>query len=457
MQGVPMGAACSPDIANLYAAFFEAKIFEHPHPRIPFYGRYIDDCLGIVYADSAEEALDIMSVVVIEDVQLEWSASEWNQPFLDMLLYVDPVSNQIHHTVYRKPLNHMERIPWASHHPQDVKKGTFLGEISRLATLSSKQTHYLDALRDLKQLYSARGYPEKLLRAWLKDNTGKRWLSRLDDPIKDTSNLFVLKSTFNPIWEEFNVKELIKQIQNVWSIGDADQHFCNLQGACSLHNWKTIKVPTDLQVRENRRLGTAKYKHVISGLDSISIDSVRQPRKRTYAPDAQQRTLGQFWPGVTQDPESVSEPKRRKTANPVDTANETAASSSRLPVAQQHEMIQISPGESSDDEELVPVVMTDSVSCLSTDDTLPRMEEPDEPYAWARYWEYNSLSGLSLVHGKVLDIRRTDLHTRRMLVSRKRTQNVFDLTAAWRKALINSALEVEPIDSEQLNEWSNNQ
>lgn len=75
MQGVPMGAACSPDIANLYAAFFEAKIFEHPHPRIPFYGRYIDDCLGIVYADSAEEALDIMSVVVIEDVQLEWSAS----------------------------------------------------------------------------------------------------------------------------------------------------------------------------------------------------------------------------------------------------------------------------------------------------------------------------------------------------------------------------------------------
>ncbi|MFL4368795.1 hypothetical protein, partial [Enterobacter asburiae] len=68
---------------------------------------------------------------------MTWEVSEWNSPFLDMLVYIDPLTGQVEHTPYRKALNHKERIPWASHHPKDVKKGTYIGEMSRLATLSS--------------------------------------------------------------------------------------------------------------------------------------------------------------------------------------------------------------------------------------------------------------------------------------------------------------------------------
>ena len=70
-----MGSSCSPDIANLYGAFFEKTFLGTGHPGIPFFGQYIDDCLAIVYADTADEALSLCEGLVKYDgVDLTWSA-----------------------------------------------------------------------------------------------------------------------------------------------------------------------------------------------------------------------------------------------------------------------------------------------------------------------------------------------------------------------------------------------
>ena len=94
-----------PDIANLWGAYFEEHFFGRNQEKLAslnwaFYGRYIDDCLGIVYADSAQEALQIASHLRLDDkgsnkVRLLWEVSEWTLPFLDMLIYIDPGSRQI--------------------------------------------------------------------------------------------------------------------------------------------------------------------------------------------------------------------------------------------------------------------------------------------------------------------------------------------------------------------------
>ena len=176
VQGLAMGVVCSPDLANLYAAYFEEKVL--PNERFLFFGRFIDDVLGVVVADSEQEAPQIASIVSYESVKLDWSVSEWQAPFLDLLVYIDPVTNQVEHKPFRKARNNLERIPWASHHPTDVKKGTFIGEMSRLATLSSKPEHYLEALKDLASLYVVRGYPVNLVKHWLKEYTAIRWRSK---------------------------------------------------------------------------------------------------------------------------------------------------------------------------------------------------------------------------------------------------------------------------------------
>ena len=217
IRGLAMGIACSPDLANLYGAHFENPILERDDmkSKVPFFGRYLDDVLGIVYAQSADEALAIARNIAYEDVEIEWSVSEWNTPFLDLFVYLDPITERVEHKPYSKPLNHRERIPWASHHPKDVKKGTFIGEMSRLATLSSRLDHYRDAIGDLMSLYIARGYPTALVRTWVKEYYSKRWEMRLSEPLP-RDEVFVLKSHFNPVWSSFNVHELGKVVTDSW-------------------------------------------------------------------------------------------------------------------------------------------------------------------------------------------------------------------------------------------------
>nr|GAT48941.1 predicted protein [Mycena chlorophos] len=218
-QGLAMGVADAPDLANLYGWFFERKVEIYNHPLVPFYGRYIDDCFALVYAHSEAEAIQIISSQIhFDGCTIEWNASNSSQVFLDMRIYID-YDGSIQHMPYRKMRSHQERIPWISHHPLDVKRGTFIGEMSRLATLSSKRSHYTNAIKDLVALYIKRGYPQVLVERWTRDNILERWSKRLnvhkanqDEP----GEVLVLKSTFNSAWNYFSSKELGDTILGFW-------------------------------------------------------------------------------------------------------------------------------------------------------------------------------------------------------------------------------------------------
>lgn len=212
-----MGVADSPDLANLYGYYFERRCKIMNNVNIPFYGRYIDDCLAIVYASSENEARDyIANKVKFDNCTIEWNVSDNHQTFLDMTLYFDH-HRRLQHMPYRKAHNHQERIPWISYHPLDVKRGTFSGEMSRLATLSSTRQHYLDAVKSLAALYIHRGYPENVIRAWLKNNITKRWKSRLNvTEVREAPKILVLKTEFNTAWNYFNASELQARIFEYW-------------------------------------------------------------------------------------------------------------------------------------------------------------------------------------------------------------------------------------------------
>src|SRR6185369_7216625 len=135
-----------------FGYYFERSCGLLNDSSIIFYGRYIDDCLALVWAKSESDALKRLSVLRIDTCQIEWSASRFNQPFLDMLLFIDSTGH-VQHMPYRKARNHQERIPWISHHPLDVLRGTVIGEMSRLAVLSSSFEIYKEALDGLYALY----------------------------------------------------------------------------------------------------------------------------------------------------------------------------------------------------------------------------------------------------------------------------------------------------------------
>ena len=211
-----MGVADSPDLANLYGWYFEREAGILSDPTIPYYGRYIDDCFAIVYANSEAEALaNVSNTIKFDGCVIEWDAG-FSAPFLDMLLYVDVTTGKLEHMPYRKARSHQERVPWISHHPIDVKRGTFIGEMSRLATLCSKLEHYKDAMASLAGLYVQRGYPQDLVYHWLRDNISKRWENRLNAEKPERSDVLVLKSEFNTAWNYFSARELGDTVLGFW-------------------------------------------------------------------------------------------------------------------------------------------------------------------------------------------------------------------------------------------------
>jgi hypothetical protein len=216
LRGLAMGVSDSPDLANLYGVYFEnnAKVLEDA--AIPFYGRYIDDCLAIVYASSETEAVELLkNKIQFDGCVIEWGASYLSQPFLDMLLYKD-VDNSLQWLPYRKARNNQERIPWISAHPYDVKRGTFYGEMSRLAVLSSKHSTYVEALRGLVNLYLHRGYPAQEVQKWLRTSAQERWLKKHTARTRDSTNVLVLKSEYNLAWNYFSARELGDTVIGYW-------------------------------------------------------------------------------------------------------------------------------------------------------------------------------------------------------------------------------------------------
>jgi hypothetical protein len=233
-RGLAMGIADSPNLATLYGWYFEKKCVILNSPDVPLYGRYIDDCFAIVYASSEQEVINKVSIVKFDECVIEWNASA-SQPFPDMTVYIDR-EGLIQHMPYRKARSHQERVPWISHHPLDVKRGTFVGEMSRLATLCSLFTHYKDAIDGLVGLYIKRGYPSDLVMKWMKDNFKTRWekcISINSNVDREHDDVLVLKSEFNTAWNYFSAHELGDVILEYWRtwMNQADNdHFDNNNG-----------------------------------------------------------------------------------------------------------------------------------------------------------------------------------------------------------------------------------
>jgi len=220
-RGLPMGAAGSPDAANIFRIWYKLMWMDNVtgNDDILFYGRYLDDIYCIVLADTPAEASEMLSFVSLGDVNLLWEPPSDQVNFLDLATRID--GDRIYHEPFVKAMSHRERIPWSSAHPLDVKRGTFSSEVSRLATLCSDHPAYIKQCLEAVNLYIGRGYPPKLATSWLKTQQEIRWENRITDKtVEDPARtFFTLKTHFNEAWKGFNVSELSDRIMSQWKGG----------------------------------------------------------------------------------------------------------------------------------------------------------------------------------------------------------------------------------------------
>jgi hypothetical protein len=296
-NGLAMGVAASPDIANLYAAYYESPgtfTGNWIKKNCVFFGRYIDDIFGIIHADSLEHARSLLDANIrYPNLTVNWEVSETQAVFLDLEIWksVGKIGMTLKHKPYRKPFNHFERLPYTSGHDVKVLKAAFKSEVYRLAVLSHSIGIYDSQLTWLKDLYYSRGYPAKVILSWIHAFKTKAWEVRLD--MTDTGNyqrpsqeIWPLKSRMNPAWNDVSlpyVSDVIREYllqhnvppeylaNNFGRLVAALRRGCNLGDFANRHNKKLLGITKEMSILN---LGTTVEDRVSPHI--VSFDKTTQ-------------------------------------------------------------------------------------------------------------------------------------------------------------------------------------
>ncbi len=288
--------------------------------------------------------------------------------------------------------------------------------MSRLAVLSSKPQHYLEAIEDLKSLYIARGYPIALVNKWTKDNLSKRWDLRHSES-KASGEVFVLKSHYNPVWSSFDIQKLGNIIKESWR--------------SSLYSFAVQPQETFQhtdEVPEEPRQGTT------------SPSPSPQPSNRPFnPPELVQQQLDDMW----------SRPRRPGPA----LTPRTRALEHTTPVLSSQPDLTADRDKNSNGTLRSTLVTyshtSDSPEALSTRAELDKASE-----SLVFTGRFTRLGGAkSLEAERVLNIESLGYFDKRWLVSRKRNTNLGDLVNQWKKTVINKHLNDGPAIAESLDEW----
>jgi len=219
VNGLAMGTACAPVVANLYAGFFEHKSRVVYQDGVLLYVRYIDDILCL-FQGTREQAMEFTEGFSLGPLSIVWSVSRFRNEFLDIELIREPgMGLRVAHTrLFRKQLNRHLYIPWSSAHPLPVKKGFVKAELSRLAILCSKAEYFADARQEFYGNLRRRGYPVQTLREWFRQvHYGDRPLLLLPRGDIEKQAPLMLPGHYNPVWDYVDVKEVITAARMFWT------------------------------------------------------------------------------------------------------------------------------------------------------------------------------------------------------------------------------------------------
>jgi len=197
MNGIAMGTACAPAVANIYAATFEEISMPlWKELGLVFYSRYIDD-IFLIFQGPSQGLQELLSKVELPGLEITWDYSFSRLSFLDVDVRLS--QGEIETSVFRKELNKYMYIPFSSGHPLSVKKALVKAERTRMKTICSSPELFHECQEVFRLNLYRRGYPSSLLLKWFSDDLKTR-----SEPKK---SLF-LPSEYNPAWEYINMSKL---------------------------------------------------------------------------------------------------------------------------------------------------------------------------------------------------------------------------------------------------------
>jgi hypothetical protein len=164
-EGIAMGAPAAAPGANLYMYYkLDIPLLNAYQNKLRLYKRYIDDSVGI-FNGTYHEYFEFIETIqrLIFPMTLEENHSEFEINFLDLTIFKRHPTSRLATKVFQKVDNTYQYLPFASSHPQSLKRGFIKGELIRYYRISTYRADFLRIRTALWERLRRRGYPRDFL------------------------------------------------------------------------------------------------------------------------------------------------------------------------------------------------------------------------------------------------------------------------------------------------------
>ena len=174
-KGLPMGGTLSPIAAELVMQYIEEQFFEDCRllGMVPkFWKRLVDDVIVIGKTKNFPHWLNMCNAIEQNiSFTMEFEKDRC-LPFLDVHIEYD-LNNQLHTTVYLKPMATDRVLPYSSSHCMTQKLGVLKNLIHRAHVVCSSENLLNTEINRLKGAFQEGGYPKHVVNRCLRQMTLK--------------------------------------------------------------------------------------------------------------------------------------------------------------------------------------------------------------------------------------------------------------------------------------------
>ena len=164
-KGVAMGNKMGPPVAILFLHHLELEVRASAPLQPDFYGRYIDDLLGVwCHGQEAFEEFQAHMNGLHENIKFTTDREDdaGSVPFLD--IRITRHSDQSYTTeLFVKPTHSGITLHYDSAHPKRTKENTLENELRRAVRLSSDDQATVRSIQKIHDIFEQNGYPRKLI------------------------------------------------------------------------------------------------------------------------------------------------------------------------------------------------------------------------------------------------------------------------------------------------------
>ena len=101
-------------------------------------------------------------------IKLTCEHSRESVTFLDTRVIIDTLDRKLYTTLYTKPTDTRDFLPFSSAHPKSTKTKGPYGQFLRLRRVCTRDTDFVLESKKLVNAYIKRGYPNELIQGHLK-------------------------------------------------------------------------------------------------------------------------------------------------------------------------------------------------------------------------------------------------------------------------------------------------